>query len=54
MVTCKECANCKIHVGYWLCFGGGEKRVMRIDDLENEVGDCLYFREKITEVVNLS
>jgi len=54
MVTCKECVNCRIHVGYWLCFGGGEKRVKRIDDLEIEgMEKCPYFTRKITEVVKL-
>lgn len=36
MVTCRDCMNCKVHVGYWLCLGSGEKKVKRLDDLETE------------------
>lgn len=53
MVTCRECVNCRIHVGYWLCFGGGEKKVKRIDDLENETKDCPHFIKRVAEMVNM-
>jgi len=53
MATCRECNHCQIHVGYWIC-RGGEKKVMKLDDLEQDgMEECSYFDSKmLTSIPN--